>query len=87
MRAVGLPLERGADPADRNGRIRGIYPWGFDWPPPEHIDNFADAAGAKHAGLDNIIAGYDDKAAYTANVTSMMPNDRGIAGLAGNVSE
>ncbi len=86
-RAVGLPLERGTDPADRNGRIRGIYPWGFDWPPPDHIDNFADAAGAKHAGLDNVIPGYDDKAAYTANVTSMMPNDRGIVGLAGNVSE
>ena len=86
-RAVGLPLERGVDPADRNGRIRGIYPWGFDWPPPEHIDNFADVTGAKHAGLDNVIAGYDDKAAYTANVTSMMANDRGITGLAGNVSE
>lgn len=86
-RAVGLPLERGTDPADRNGRIRGIYPWGFDWPPPDHIDNFADAAGAKHAGLDNVIPDYDDKSPSTATVTSMMPNDRGIVGLAGNVSE
>lgn len=86
-RAVGLPLERGADPAERNGRIRGIYPWGFDWPPPDGVDNFADAAGAKHAGLDSVIPGYEDKAPSTTNVTSMMPNDRGITGLAGNVSE
>lgn len=86
-RAVGLPLERGADPAERNGRIRGIYPWGFDWPPPDHIDNFADATGAKQAGLDNVIPGYDDKSAYPANVTMMQPNERGIVGLAGNVSE
>jgi hypothetical protein len=41
-RAVGLPLERGTTPSERNGRIRGIYPWGFDWPPPPNIDNLAD---------------------------------------------
>lgn len=86
-RAVGLPLERGEDPADRNGRIRGIYPWGFDWPPPSHVDNFADINSARQAGLDNMISGYSDKAAYTAPVSSLTPNDRGIAGLAGNVSE
>ncbi|MBX7209681.1 MAG: SUMF1/EgtB/PvdO family nonheme iron enzyme [Verrucomicrobiaceae bacterium] len=86
-RAVGLPLERGADPAERNGRIRGIYPWGFEWPPPDHIDNFADATGARQAGIDSVIPGYDDKSAYPANVTTLQPNERGIAGLAGNVSE
>ena len=86
-RAVGLPLERGADPAERNGRIRGIYPWGFEWPPPANVDNFADLSAAKNAGLETIIAGYDDKTPATATVTSLPFNDRGIAGLAGNVSE
>ena len=86
-RAVGLPLERGSDPAERNGRIRGIYPWGFEWPPPNGVDNFADLSGARHAGLDNVIADYDDKAASAAPVTSLPPNERGITGLAGNVSE
>lgn len=86
-RAVGLPLERGSDPAERSGRIHGIFPWGFDWPPPDHVDNFADATGAKHAGLDNVIPDYDDKIAFAANVTALPPNERGICGLAGNVSE
>lgn len=86
-RAVGLPLERGADPAERNGRIRGIYPWGFEWPPPDGIDNFADVTAAKIAGLDNVIPDYDDKTPTLATVTSLRPNEKGITGLSGNVSE
>ena len=86
-RAVSLPLERGQTPAERNGRIRGIYPWGFEWPPPSGIANLADAEAAKKAGLDNVIPGYSDQAPFTAPVTSSAPNDRGICALGGNVSE
>ena len=86
-RAVGLPLERGATPAERNGRIRGIFPWGFQWPPPDRIDNLADIQAAKKAGLDNVIPGFVDQAAFTAPVASLPPNDRGLCGLGGNVSE
>ena len=86
-RAVGLPLERGADPAERNSRIRGIYPWGFEWPPSQPVDNLADVSAAKNAGLDSVIPGYEDKSPTTASVTTLPLNDRGIAGLAGNVSE
>ncbi|WP_395748317.1 protein kinase domain-containing protein [Prosthecobacter sp.] len=86
-RAVGLPLERGTTPEERNGRIRGIYPWGFEWPPPEDADNLADISGARKAGLDSAIPGYDDKYPFLAPVTALPPNDRGITGLAGNVSE
>lgn len=86
-RAVGLPLERGETPAERNGRIRGIYPWGFEWPPPPQVDNLADLTGARHAGLDSVIADFDDKTAFTAPVTSLPANERGICGLAGNLSE
>ena len=86
-RAAGLPLERGSTPAERNGRIRGIYPWGYEWPPPDRSDNLADAQAAKKAGLDNIIPDYDDNASFTAPVASLPPNERGISGLGGNVSE
>ena len=86
-RAAGLPLERGSTPAERNGRIRGIYPWGYEWPPPDRVDNLADAQAAKKAGLDNIIPDFDDNAPFTAPVASLPPNERGIAGLGGNVSE
>ncbi|WP_395730472.1 protein kinase domain-containing protein [Prosthecobacter sp.] len=86
-RAVGLPLERGSSPEERNGRIRGIYPWGFEWPPPEDVDNLADMSGARKASLDSAIPGYSDKFPFLAPVTALRPNDRGISGLAGNVSE
>ncbi len=87
-RAAGLPLERGEDPASRNGRVRGVFfPWGFEWPPPNRVDNLADMEAAKKAGLDNIIAGYIDQAPFTAPVSSLPPNGRGICGLGGNVSE
>lgn len=86
-RAVGLPLERGATPEDRNARIRGIYPWGFDWPPPSDADNLADLNAARKASLENVIAGYEDKFAFLAPVTALPPNEKGITGLAGNVSE
>jgi eukaryotic-like serine/threonine-protein kinase len=86
-RAVGLPLERGTTPEERNGRIRGIYPWGFEWPPPEDVDNLADMSGARKASLESAIPGYNDKFPFLAPVTALPPNDRGISGLAGNVSE
>jgi eukaryotic-like serine/threonine-protein kinase len=86
-RAAGLPLERGADPAQRSGRIRGIYPWGFDWPPPSHYDNFADVTAVQRSGADAAIPGYDDRFSFTAPVTALLPNENGLAGLAGNVSE
>ncbi|MFM2178047.1 MAG: hypothetical protein RL015_2145 [Verrucomicrobiota bacterium] len=86
-RAVGLPLERGATPSERNGRIRGIYPWGFDWPPPEGIDNFADMNAGRKANLEAIIPGYQDRFAQLAPVAGFQPNERGIIGLAGNASE
>ena len=86
-RAVGLPLERGATPMERNGRIRGIYPWGFDWPPPSNVDNLADLGAARKASLDQVISGYEDEYPFLAPVSSLKPNERHIRGLAGNVSE
>jgi eukaryotic-like serine/threonine-protein kinase len=86
-RAVGLPLERGATPAERNGRIRGIYPWGFDWPPPPETDNFADMIARRKASLEQVIPGYEDRFPQLAPVTAFPTNERGIHSLSGNVSE
>jgi hypothetical protein len=86
-RAVGLPPERGTKPSERNSRIRGIYPWGYDWPPPPNIDNLADANGARKANLETFIPGYEDRFANLGPVTAFQPNERGILSLAGNASE
>jgi formylglycine-generating enzyme required for sulfatase activity len=86
-RAVGLPPERGSTPAERNGRIRGVYPWGYDWPPPNNVDNLADPVAGRKGSLDHFIAGYEDKSPFLASVATLPPNREGICGLAGNVSE
>ncbi len=86
-RAAGLPPERGATPEERNGRIRGVYPWGYDWPPPNSADNLADINSARKASLDSAIAGYEDKFPFLAPVSALPANERGVSGLGGNVSE
>lgn len=86
-RAVGLPPERGGDPAERNGRISGVYPWGYEWPPPNGVDNFADESAGKQQGLSPVIRGYRDRASTLANVTVFQPGQKGFIGLAGNASE
>jgi serine/threonine protein kinase/formylglycine-generating enzyme required for sulfatase activity len=86
-RAAGLPPERGKDPAERNGRARGIYPWGYEWPPPKGVDNFADMTAARKGNLDKIIRGYEDRFPTLAAVTVLPANSKGFVGLAGNVSE
>lgn len=86
-RAVGLPLERGTTPAERNGRIRGIYPWGFDWPPPANAENLADIHAGRRGNLQNSIPGYEDRFPQLAPVGAFPANERGILGLGGNASE
>ena len=48
-RAAGLPDEPGDTPEARDGHVRGVYPWGKQWPPPPDAGNFADPQGGKHA--------------------------------------
>jgi len=82
-----LALCDGATPEERNGRIRGVYPWGYDWPPPNSADNLADINSARKASLDSAIAGYEDKFPFLAPVAALPANERGVCGLGGNVSE
>jgi formylglycine-generating enzyme required for sulfatase activity len=51
------------------------------------VDNLADINSARKASLDSAIAGYEDKFPFLAPVTALQTNERGISGLAGNVSE
>ncbi len=37
--AVGLGREPGNTPAERSGKIPGVYPWGTQWPPPQSAGN------------------------------------------------
>ena len=83
--AAYLPRERGANPAERNLRIEGIYPWGFTWPPLTKQGNFADlsadASGAK------AVPRYSDGFAELAAAGALRPDGRGLFDLSGNVWE
>ena len=54
-----------------------VYPWGTQWPPPDHAGNFNTKA----------ITGKDDGFAHTAPVGSFEPSPSGLHDLAGNVWE
>jgi formylglycine-generating enzyme required for sulfatase activity len=77
--AAYLPRERGATPEERNLRIGGIYPWGFRWPPPRDLGNFADG--------DKGIPAHEDGHSGPAPVGAFKKDSRGLFDLAGNVWE
>jgi formylglycine-generating enzyme required for sulfatase activity len=72
--AVDLGKETGATPAERDGRIPDVYPWGKDWPPPNNVGNY-------HGELRK------DDFDYTSPVGSFPANCHGLHDLGGNVWE
>lgn len=72
--AVDLGKETGATPAERDGKIRDIYPWGKEWPPPKNVGNFDSELRR-------------DTFDYTSPAGSFPANRHGLYDLAGNVWE
>ncbi|MDQ6940421.1 MAG: formylglycine-generating enzyme family protein, partial [Verrucomicrobiota bacterium] len=83
--AAGLSDESGATPEERDGKLRGVYSWGKQWPPPSGAGNFADQTAARLRGA--IIDGYNDGFATTSPAGSFKPNAAGLYDMAGNVWE
>ena len=82
--AAGLPPERGATPEERDGKLRGVYPWGTAWPPPAGSGNFADRSLGRRGG-DKIIEGYNDGWPATSPVGTFSANRLGLYDMSGNV--
>ena len=72
--AVGLEKESGETPEARSMEVKGVYPWGTKWPPPQGAGNY-------HPSLKV------DEYKYTSPVGSFEPNRYGIYDLGGNVWE
>jgi len=87
--AVGLNEPLSGTPKDKDEKIKGVYPWGTEWPPPPRAGNYA---GEESRVADTpsgwpVIEGYNDTFARTSPVGSFAANQLGLHDLGGNVWE
>lgn len=85
--AVGLPKEKGKTPEERSKKIRDVYPWGTEWPPPNGAGNYFDKTCREKQGGCTILEGYDDGWAETSPVGAFAVNRQGLYDMGGNVWE
>jgi hypothetical protein len=84
--AAGLTKDMGNEmansPKERNEGVRGVYPWGTNWPPPAGAGNFR---GQEVSREGPKIPQYKDPYPTLAPVGSFHPTASGFYDLAGNV--
>jgi hypothetical protein len=87
--AVGLEKESGSTPEERNGKVKGVYPWGTKVPPPAGAGNYAGSEARTGGWMSDwsTIDGYRDMYPRTSPVGSFEANRYGIYDLGGNVRE
>jgi hypothetical protein len=84
--AVGLGEESGGTPKEKDAKIKGLYPWATQWPPPSGAGNYRDVTCERKLvyGSRNT-EGYDDGYAETSPVGSFAANQFGLYDMGGNV--
>jgi hypothetical protein len=85
--AVGLGQESGATPKDKDGKTKGVYPWGGQWPPPSGAGNYAgsEAADSQWPSDWKTIEGYQDGYPRTSPAGRFRANSLGLFDMGGNV--
>ena len=78
--AVGLGKEKGNTPEEKSEGIKGVYPWGKEWPPPVGAGNYDKSH--KSSGWNEV-----DNYEYTSPVGSFAANKLGLHDMGGNVWE
>ena len=70
--AVGLNEARGGTPKDKDEKIKDVYPWGTQWPPPSGAGNYSPSLNV-------------DSFVNTSPVGSFAANQFGLYDMGGNV--
>jgi len=94
-RAVGLPPELGATPAEKKEKNKVEFPWGKEYPPRGKVGNYADETFHPNFPLkedakndwdkNRWIEGYTDGYATTSPVGCFPANAYGLYDMGGNV--
>lgn len=86
--AVGIGDREGSgSPKQKDKQIKGVYPWGNQFPPPARTGNFLDRAASDSFKSGKWIVGYEDGFATTSPVGSFPASPLGLHDLDGNVWE
>lgn len=80
-KAIGLPVETGATPEERDMGVQDVYPWGNQWPPPPGAGNYAGEETQTEIPIPN----YNDGFANTSPVGKFRANAFGLHDMGGNV--
>ena len=85
--AVGLVDEQGSTPQYKHQRVKNVYPWGGEWPPPKSAGNYrgSETVTANGPSEHKTIQGYRDRYAKTSPVGSFRMNRFGLYDMGGNV--
>jgi formylglycine-generating enzyme required for sulfatase activity len=86
--AIGLEHEQGSTPSNRSARIKAVYPWGSEFPPPVNTLNYAGSESRVDVpDTWAVVPDYHDAYPRTAPVAAFSPNARGLCSPGGNVWE
>lgn len=86
--AVGIGDREGnGAPKQKDKQIKGVYPWGNQFPPPARTGNYAGPSTKQVFPRVTAIEGYEDGFVTTSPVGSFPPSPLGLHDLGGNAWE